>query len=89
MHVTDWLLKDKHGKVAVMQAPNIPLWGFIICRLLGLFIKQHTLHHGLQQLGTAFIFLWAYLEITSGYSNFRKILGAIVMLLIVSSFFRS
>lgn len=88
MHVTDWLFKDKHGKIAIMSPPNVPLWGFIACKLLAAIFKKSSFHEGFGALGTAFIFLWAYLEITAGESRFRRLLGAVVMVFTIRTFFR-
>ncbi|MDB5166427.1 MAG: hypothetical protein JWM37_499 [Candidatus Saccharibacteria bacterium] len=81
-------LRDKDGNVVIWQWPNFALWGWIIFKALSLLITQESLKLGFAQLGTAFIFAWAYMEMTSGVNYFRKLLGLIVLLAIVVSFFR-
>jgi hypothetical protein len=89
MNIFDRIFKDKHGKLAIIYLPNVPLWGFIVCRVLARVIRHGSWHTGFDTLGTAFIFLWAYLEITAGTSVFRRVLGSVVMALTVTSFFHS
>lgn len=79
--------KDADGHWAIWQWPNIPLYGWIACELLSFVIKQQHLHTGLARLSTAFLFTWAYLEITRGVNYFRRLLGAIVMIGLIVSYF--
>ena len=81
--------KDKHGKTVAWQSPNPPLWGWIYFSVFAHIFSTGKLHHGFARLATASIIVWAYLEVTSGASPFRRVLGAVVLLLTVSSFFHS
>jgi hypothetical protein len=80
--------KDQEGNWAVWQWPNMPLYGWVICELLSFVVKQHRLHGGLVQLSRALLFTWAYLEITKGVSYFRRLLGIVVMIGIIISYFK-
>jgi len=79
-------ISDKHGKIIIWQAPNLPLLGwfafFVISRLF-----SGQLSSGFSQVSTASLFVWAYLEITDGANYFRRLLGGVVMFIIVLSFF--
>jgi hypothetical protein len=83
----DKVLRNKAGAIVVWQNPNIPLWGWIACSVLGFVFKHGITHSGLRHLGEASLFAWAYLEIRSGESLFRRILGGLVMASIVFGFF--
>ncbi len=79
--------RDKHGNVAVWQTPNIPLIGWAACIVLLVVVKSGGAHQLLTFLRTAFIFTWAYLELTDGSCYFRRLLGAIVLASIIISHF--
>lgn len=74
--------RDKHGKVVLGQLPNVPLVGWLVF----LFAAKIWPHLGvLAFLSTAFLFVWAYLELTSGVTYARRTLGAFVLLYIIVS----
>jgi hypothetical protein len=84
----DKVFRNQHGQIVLWQTPNVPLWGWIASTVLGIIFKHTSLHSGLQNAGKAFLFTWSYLEIRTGESMFRRILGAIVMAGIVYGFFK-
>jgi len=84
----DRIFKDRDGKLVIWQSPNILLWGWILFSILGITFKHGAGHTSLNHLATASLFVWAYLEIRSGASIFRQILGGVVMTGIVYGFFR-
>ena len=79
--------KDKHGRIAIFQDPNPPLWGWIIFTALSYIAGHGKAHTGFSFLGEASIVTWAYLEIRSGVSPFRRVLGGVVLLSTVISHF--
>ena len=85
----DRFITDKDGKSTVIQMPNLPLIGWAVFGLLSFVIAKGTPHRGLQNLSRAALFTWAYLEIRSGDSPFRRILGVVVMLMLIAGFFRN
>lgn len=86
-HILDWFVKNKQGSVVIWQFPNIPLWGWILCTLLALVLKHGHIHTGLHALAQALLFTWAYLELRSGESIFRRTLGGLVLVDLIISFF--
>jgi hypothetical protein len=84
----DAIFKNKNGKIVLWQFPNIPLASWIFLSLLELLIKQSRAHSGVHALAEASLFVWAYLEIKMGVSLFRRILGGLVLLSLIISFFR-
>lgn len=87
--IFDKLFRDANGKVVIWQNPNIPLLGWIVFTALGLIIKHGAAHTGFHRLAEASLFTWAYLEIRSGKSLFRRILGCIVLVSTLYGFFRA
>ncbi len=88
MEKIESFFKDKKGKWAVVAWPNILLWGWIACTVILMFVKTGKPHDGFTFLGGAILFAWSYLEITSGWSPFRRVLGVLVMASTVLSRFR-
>jgi hypothetical protein len=86
-----WQLKtfvsNKHGKVVMWQVPNFLLWLWIVLKVLGLILHDGPFKTGLGLLSSAVLFTWAYLEITEGESQFRRLLGTVIITLTVVSFF--
>ena len=80
--------KNKDGKVVIWQAPNLLLWSWIATTGLGYLLRGSQLHDGVRSLGSAVLFAWAYLEIQSGESPFRRVLGLLVIGMVVVGFFR-
>jgi hypothetical protein len=80
--------KDNNGHVIIWQWPNVPLYGWIILKLVVLVVSKGRFKDGCEQLAMAFLFAWALLEITQGVNYFRRFLGLIVGISIVLSYFR-
>jgi hypothetical protein len=78
---------DKNGKVTLAQSPNLPIVGWIVFKLIAIPISNQPVKTGFESLATAFLFVWAYLEIFEGDSNFRRLLGALIMALVVFNMF--
>ncbi|MDB5168883.1 MAG: hypothetical protein JWO41_239 [Candidatus Saccharibacteria bacterium] len=86
--IVDKFFKNRSGKIVIMQIPNPPLWLWIICEILSRVFKHGKTHSGLVALGTASLLAWAYMELTSGGSLFRRILGGLVLAATIAGFFR-
>jgi hypothetical protein len=90
-HITATLssfFKAKDGHIVIWRAPNIPLWGWVVFNILSTMIRHGKLHTGFHLLAEASLFAWAYLELRSGESMFRRVLGAVVLMSITISFFK-
>ena len=72
--------KDKDGHIAIWQMPNVPLIGWGVTKAASMLLGKGGIGHGLDLLSAAFLFTWAYLEITSGISGFRRLFGALVII---------
>ena len=80
-------IRDRHGKVAVWQTPNVPLVGWLSCLVIVHLVPSGSFKSGISSLGTAFLFTWAYMEITGGASYFRRVLGSVVLVSVLVGFF--
>lgn len=79
------LFRDRDGKLVIAQRPNLPLVGWAAALVTRRFIWHNA---GLGLLARAFLFTWAYLELTDGDSYFRQFLGAVVVAGLVVRFLR-
>lgn len=80
--------KNNQGNTVIWQTPNIPLLSWLVLKLLAMVINNEQFKSGFSKLSTAFLFAWAYLEITSGASYFRRLLGLVVMTALIIGFFK-
>jgi len=79
--------RDKKGNIVIGQSPNIPIIGWSIFMLTSIIVPSGTLKTGFSMLSSAFLFLWAYLELTQGVNKFRQLLGLVVILIVITSYF--
>jgi hypothetical protein len=80
--------KDKHGNIIIFQPPNPAIIGWVIFLGLSFLFEPGSLQKGSELLARAFLFTWAYLEVTKGVNYFRRLLGGIVLSAILVAFFR-
>lgn len=73
-----WLFKDASGKVIIVQWPNSP---FALWLSLKVFLRLFPNFHQIiiSRAASAVLIYWAYLELTKGDANFRRLLGAFVL----------
>jgi hypothetical protein len=85
----DKFWKNEQGSITIWQAPNLPLIGWFCFMLASKLASHGTAKSGMQFLSSAFLFTWAYLEIKSGDSYFRRLLGTVVFLMLVVGHFKA
>ncbi len=79
----DWLLRDRSGRRVVWQRPNLALSIWLATWLLA-WPFHGVVHHLLRLVGGTALFVWAVLELFDGASPFRRSLGLIVLVLMVT-----
>ena len=78
--VARFLTNPDSGELAIVQRPNVPLAIF-----LGVTVVRVLLHPGgaagtaISVIASAALLVWAGLEIARGDSPFRRVLGALVL----------
>jgi hypothetical protein len=77
--------KDTSGRIVIWQSPNVPLAGWFICMIASKLAEKGQFATGLGYVSSAFLFTWAYLEITAGANYFRRLLGLVILISIVVS----
>ena len=83
----EWFCKNSDGKWKVIQPPNVPLAAWILLTGISLVIPQGSMQSGVHVLRDAVLFTWSYMEVTAGESKFRRVLGAVVMIFLLRTFF--
>ena len=79
--------QDKDGKIVLGQSPNLPIIGWFVSLVLSFALHSGSISNGFKSLSSAFLLLWAYLEITDGVSYFRRFLGVIVAVVVLTGYF--
>jgi hypothetical protein len=80
----DKLWRDRQGRIAIWQTPNLPLIGWLVLTCLSLLFSGH-LADVLSWLGSAALIIWALLEVFKGASYFRRALGLLILVMSVMS----
>ena len=75
--------KDKNGKITLAQIPNPPLIVGLLAGLLRSVLGHGTVHGVLDLVGFGALFTWAWLELFQGSNYFRRLLGAVVLVLLI------
>lgn len=88
-NLINWLFKSSTGQIVVVQYPNLPLYIALIAWLALRVITTKPIHTILEIIFTLSLIVWAVLEIGSGSSRFRRILGAGVLVWLVVTFMLS
>lgn len=83
-HITRFF-RNARGDIVVWQLPNVPLLGWFIFALAAHIASGHHLHAAFSFVSSAFLCVWAYLELVQGASYFRRFLGLSVLLAILVS----
>ncbi len=76
--------KNEKCEYVIIQPPNVPIY-LIIIGMVGKYVSSGLVETLFEALTTGAVFTWAYLEIVSGESLFRRILGGLVMIYFFAS----
>lgn len=77
--------KKISGNYAVLQTPNAPIIGWAIFLVLAHLLSAGRWELAASYISFGFLFTWAWLEITQGANNFRRLLGAAVIVFSIYS----
>ena len=80
--------RNDEGRITIWQWPNIPLCGWLIFKIFPMIVDNSQLKASLNDISKAFLFTWAFLEITQGVNYFRRLLGLVVFMALVLGFFK-
>lgn len=77
------IFADKHGKIRVVELPNLPFVVGIASWLMTLVLPYGTVNFIAALITFGAFFTWAWLELFEGNSLFRRALGCAVLILLV------
>jgi hypothetical protein len=78
------IFRDSDGKIVIAQMPNLPIIVWFTASLLKLVFPTGEINRGLDAISFGSLFTWAWLELFQGVNYFRRILGFVVLVGIVS-----
>jgi hypothetical protein len=76
---------NKEGKVTVVEMPNLPIILWFVFLVLSKILHSSNLGLWAGYISSAFLLIWAILEIGWGDSYFRRTLGIVVLSLLIIS----
>lgn len=72
------------GRLVIAQRPNLPLAVFLVATAVRVLSDpEGTVGTAVSVVGTAALLTWAGLEIARGDSPFRRVLGAVILVVTV------
>lgn len=75
----DRLWKARNGSVVIFQTPNIWLIAWAGLALASIFVPRGIAQNIMYWSGSAFLVVWALLELFQGVNYFRRGLGLVVL----------
>jgi hypothetical protein len=81
----DRFFRDKNGNIVIVQPPNLPIMVWAIANVLQLIFRTEIINTGLETISLIAIVIWSLAEIFQGVTNFRRVLGAIVLIATIVS----
>ncbi len=72
--------KDKHDKQGIIQPANAPLVGWAVFTIASKLVPMGTVRTTTEFIAFGCLVVWASLEVVSGVSYFRRVLGVVVVL---------
>ncbi len=81
----DKLFLSKEQAYVITQKPNLPIIVWLVSTIVGMVISGGRASQLLSLVSFGALFIWASLEIVSGLSLFRRLLGAVVLALLMVS----
>lgn len=76
----DRLFRDKDGNIVIIQPPNLPIMIGSAAALLHFFLPQGDFQRGVGLLAFGILFTWGWLELFEGLSPFRRGLGLLALI---------
>jgi hypothetical protein len=81
----DRLFRDGTGEIVIGQLPNLPIMIWVSVTLLKLVFKAGQVKIVLDMLAFSSLLYWSFLEITQGVNYFRRDLGIVVLITLITS----
>ncbi len=79
------IFRDREGKIVLVQMPNLPIIVWIVVSLLKLFFTTGKISTGLEIIAFGSLFTWGWGELLQGVNYFRRALGLLVLVSLITS----
>jgi hypothetical protein len=80
----DKVFRDSEGKIVLAQMPNLPLISWIVTSLLKILFTTGKINTGLDIIAFGSLFTWAWEESFQGVNYFRRTLGILVLIAVIT-----
>ena len=84
-NLIDRFFKDKDGKWAIWQTPNLALITWAIAQILVMILPAGTVVNVLKAVPYGALFVWSWQEALQGNSYFRRTVGVIILFNLIRS----
>jgi hypothetical protein len=84
-NLVDRLFRDSTGEIVIYQSPNLPIIIWVSATLLKLVVKTGQVKTVLDIIAFVSLLYWSFLEIAQGADYFRRDLGVIVLIALMTS----
>ena len=79
------VFRDRNGKIVMAQMPNLPIIVWAVASILKIIFSTGRLNIGLELIAFGSLFTWAWEELFQGVNYFRRTLGLIVLVGLITS----
>jgi hypothetical protein len=80
----DRIFRDSEGNIVIAQMPNLPILVGLAATLLQLVLPSGNLQTGFDLVGFGALFTWAWQELFDGVNYFRRALGLVALVAIIT-----
>lgn len=81
----DRTFRDSKGDIVLAQPPNLPILVWLAATLLNFIPMSGSIQVGLDAIAFGALFTWAWQELFQGVNYFRRALGFVVLIALISS----
>ncbi|MCA9349513.1 hypothetical protein KC853_00520 [Candidatus Saccharibacteria bacterium] len=82
--LVDKCFRDSQGRIVVAQPANLPLKIWFYFGLASLILSRFSISYYLGLIRDISLIYWAYLEIRYGVNLWRRFLGLIVLIVVIT-----
>lgn len=80
----DRTFRDSEGNIVIAQMPNLPILVGLAATLLQFVLPSGNLQTGFDLVGFGALFTWAWQELFDGINYFRRALGLVALVGIIT-----
>lgn len=78
--------RNSNGEIVIFQPPNLPIIVWAVFNVIGRIVTDGFIHHAATAISFAGLIIWAMLELLSGDTYFRRLLGLMILIATASKY---